>query len=84
MVKLLRTDTTLDLSQKARVVRNLETRGRGFYKTGSRTDHQLYLRVFAQFSQYTVGTRSFTLNHVAILSTVLIAKVIKIYAENIY
>ena len=31
MVKLLRTDTTLDLSQKARVVKNQEGSGKGLY-----------------------------------------------------
>ena len=41
VVKLLRTDTTLDLSQKARVVRNSGTETRGLYTCdGLRTDHQ--------------------------------------------
>ena len=40
MVKLLRTDTTLDLSQKARVVRISETKVQGFYSQRVlRTDH---------------------------------------------
>ena len=38
VVKLLRTDTTLDLSQKARVVRNSENERRGFY-SGNQTAH---------------------------------------------
>jgi hypothetical protein len=32
VVKLLRTDTTLDLSQKARVVRKRDSEARGFYR----------------------------------------------------
>ena len=40
MVKLLRTDTTLDLSQKARVVKIPKTATRRLYTSdGSRTDH---------------------------------------------
>ena len=40
MVKLLRTDTTLDLSQKARVVRISDTWVQGLYSLrGPRTDH---------------------------------------------
>ena len=40
MVKLLRTDTTLDLSQKARVVRISGTEVQGFYSLRAlRTDH---------------------------------------------
>jgi hypothetical protein len=40
VVKLLRTDTTLDLSQKARVVRILESGEHGLYRLRwSRTDH---------------------------------------------
>ena len=44
VVKLLRTDTTLDLSQKARVVRKSVNRGREAYIPASRlrTDHQRY------------------------------------------
>ena len=40
MVKLLRTDTTLDLSQKARVVRNRSGHGLRYIATEvMRTDH---------------------------------------------
>lgn len=38
MVKLLRTDTTLDLSQKARVVRIHDVRARLIYRGEVRTD----------------------------------------------
>ena len=39
VVKLLRTDTTLDLSQKARVVKFFVRRQRGIYSRSTRTDH---------------------------------------------
>jgi hypothetical protein len=44
VVKLLRTDTTLDLSQKARVVRKQDNERREAYipASGLRTDHQGY------------------------------------------
>ena len=39
MVKLLRTDTTLDLSQKARVVKIPECPRKAYIGSGKRTDH---------------------------------------------
>ena len=47
MVKLLRTDTTLDLSQKARVVRKHRCVGAAYIVTGTRTDQVLvWLELF--------------------------------------
>ena len=52
MVKLLRTDTTLDLSQKARVVGNLKRRSEAFIGGPDRARTITSLRVFVEFSQH--------------------------------
>jgi len=49
VVKLLRTDTTLDLSQKARVVRNPDPSAETIYTSDSvRTDHVCVFRAGKQ------------------------------------
>jgi hypothetical protein len=56
VVKLLRTDTTLDLSQKARVVKNIKRRSEAFIGGPDRARTIASLRVFVKFSQH-VGIR---------------------------
>jgi hypothetical protein len=52
VVKLLRTDTTLDLSQKARVVTFLKPRSEPFIVGPDRARTITSLRVFVKFSQH--------------------------------
>ena len=82
MVKLLRTDTTLDLSQKARVVRKQESGRPRIYGIGARTDHEgrswVYLALRISFSQVNRSTIDSTLR----TSTIRSCKKVDIIAAD--